>query len=29
MCHQIIKHNKFCLIKDLVIENQVQEDETM
>ena len=26
---QIIHHNKFCLNKYLLIENQVQEDETM
>ena len=25
MCHQIIQHNKFCLNKYLLKENQVQE----
>ena len=29
MCLQIIQHNKFCLDKCLLIENQVQEEETM
>ena len=29
MRHQIIQHNKFCLNKYLLIENQVQEEETM
>ena len=29
MYHQIIQHNKFCLNKYLLIENQVQEGETM
>ena len=28
MRHQIIHHNKFCLNKYLLIENQVQEEET-
>ena len=28
MRHQIIPHNKFCLNKYLLIENQVQEEET-
>ena len=28
MRHQIIQHNKFCLNKYLLIENQVQEEET-
>ena len=27
MCHQIIQHNKFCLNKYLLNENQVQEEE--
>ena len=26
MRHQIIQHNKFCLIKYLLIENQLQEE---
>ena len=26
MRHEIIQHNKFCLNKDLCIENQVQEE---
>ena len=29
MRHQIIQHNKFCLNKYLLIENQVQEKETI
>ena len=29
MRHQIIQYNKFCLNKYLLIENQVQEEETM
>ena len=29
MRHQIIQHNKFCLKEYLLIENQVQEKETM
>ena len=29
MCHQIIQPNKFYLSKYLLIENQVQEEETM
>ena len=29
MRHQIIQHNTFCLNKYLLIENQVQEEETM
>ena len=29
MRHQIIQHNKFCLNKYLLKENQVQEEETM
>ena len=29
MRHQIIQHNKVCLNKYLLIENQVQEEETM
>ena len=29
MRHQIIQHNKFCLNKYFLIENQVQEEETM
>ena len=29
MRHQIIQHNKFCLNKFLLIENQVQEEEIM
>ena len=29
MRHQIIHHNKFCLNKYLLIENQVQEEKTM
>ena len=29
MRHQIIQHNKFCLNIYLLIENQVQEEETM
>ena len=28
MRHQIIQHNKCCLNKYLLIENQVQEEET-
>ena len=28
MHHQIIQHNKICLDKYLLIENQVQEEET-
>ena len=28
MRHQIIQHNKFCLNKYLLIEDQVQEEET-
>ena len=27
MHHQIIQHNKFCLNKYLLIENQMQEEE--
>ena len=29
MRHQNIQHNKFCLNKHLLTENQVQEEETM
>ena len=29
MRHQIIQHNKFCLNKYLLTENEVQEEETM
>ena len=29
MRHQIISHNKFCLNKYLLIENQAQEEESM
>ena len=29
MRHQIILHNKVCLTKYLLIENQVQEEETI
>ena len=29
MCHQIIQHSKTCLNKYLLIENQVEEEETM
>ena len=29
MRHQIIHHNKFCLNKYLLTENQVQEEKTM
>ena len=29
MRHQIIQHNTFCLNKYLLVENQVQEEETM
>ena len=29
MRHQIIQHYKFCLNKYVLIENQVQEEETM
>ena len=29
MRHQIIQQNQFCLNKYLLIENQVQEEETM
>ena len=29
MCHQIIQHYKFCLNKYLLVENQVQEEDTM
>ena len=29
MRHQVIQHNKFCLNKYLLIESQVQEEETM
>ena len=29
MRHQIIQHIKFCLNKCLLIENQVQQEETM
>ena len=29
MCHQIIQHSKTCLNKHLLIENQVEEEETM
>ena len=29
MRHPIIQHNKFCLNKYLLIQNQVQEEETM
>ena len=29
MCHQIIQHSKFCLNKYLLIENQVEEEETV
>ena len=29
MRHQITQHNKFCLNKYLLLENQVQEEETM
>ena len=29
MRHQIIQYNEFCLNKYLLIENQVQEEETM
>ena len=29
MSHQITHHNQFCLSKDLLIENQVQEEETV
>ena len=29
MCDLIIQHNKFCLNIYLLIENQVQEEETM
>ena len=29
MHHQIIQHNRFCLNKYLLIENQVQEEQTM
>ena len=29
MRHQIIQHNKFCLNKYFLIENQTQKEETM
>ena len=29
MGHQIIHHNKFCLNKNLLVENRIQEEETM
>ena len=29
MGHQIIHHNKFCLNKYLLVENRIQEEETM
>ena len=29
MCHQIIQYNEFCVNRYLLIENQVQEEETM
>ena len=29
MRHQTIQHNKFCLNKSLLIENQNQKEETM
>ena len=29
MRHKIIQHNRFCLNKNLVLENQVQEEEIM
>ena len=29
MRHQVIWHNEFCLDKHLLIENQMQEKETM
>ena len=29
MRHQIIQHDKFCLNKYLLLQNQVQEEETM
>ena len=29
MSHQFIQHNEFCVNRYLLIENQVQEEETM